>query len=401
VESDGADTNIHAICIEKISFFEGDQLMAQVASSPSKTQKGPASEQPCTSMADVAEGTASKIVKLSNINVHERWRRQLNQPCDVVERLKGCMLVGTYKQVENGRVGSLHILENDVMKCSVDHGSAVLDAKVICPDGVDRVAVVDSIGELSVYNVADYKMVRDTKTKNSGDELLLSCEWSVPHIQHVPRFESARIATSSSSGRISVHQADFLESSESAPSTQLQLLTSWQAHELECWCLSWDWHSESTLYSGADDCKIKRWDMRMDEPTATWTNGKVHSAGVTSIQVSPYASQSHLLLTGSYDEHLLAWDTRMLGSRLHDYHLEGGGVWKVRWHPTRSDLLAIAGMHAGFRVLQFSEADGFMAIASNYSHDSIAYGIDWTESSAIVSCSFYDSLVSEWTLERA
>ncbi len=338
---------------------------------------------------DVAEGTASKIVKLDNFKVVEYWKRRFNEPLDVVERLQGRMLVASYKQEDNGRIGSIHVLDKDEIVCSVVHGSAVLDAKSIVVEKVDRIAVADSNGHLSIYQLHDSQLSKQTSICVELDELILSCEWSIPHI-NLPEVSvsEGKIATSSSGGKINIHDI----------SNQLKLLCSWKAHDLECWCVSWDWHSDgNVLYSGADDCIIKRWDLRaVDQGLPTWTNSRAHSGGVTSVQVSPYTP--HVLLTGSYDEHLLSWDTRMLKGPTHSHHLEGGGVWKVRWHPTRLDLLAVAGMHSGFRVLRWNESSGFSTLASNYSHDSIAYGIDWTQDDTIVSCSFYDCMASEWTI---
>ena len=65
------------------------------------------------------------------------------------------------------------------------------------------------------------------------------------------------------------------------------------------------------LYSGADDCTFKSWDSRVpdsDGAAALFSNRKTHTAGVTTISSHPTAE--HLLLTGSYDEHIRCWDSR-------------------------------------------------------------------------------------------
>ena len=39
----------------------------------------------------------------------------------------------------------------------------------------------------------------------------------------------------------------------------------WEGHDMEAWIASWDCHDRETLYSGADDGVLKRWDMRSPE----------------------------------------------------------------------------------------------------------------------------------------
>ena len=41
-------------------------------------------------------------------------------------------------------------------------------------------------------------------------------------------------------------------------------------------------------------------------------------------------------------------------------HRVGGGVWRVKWHPTRTDVLAVAAMHNGMHVLR--AGTGFASI---------------------------------------
>lgn len=88
-------------------------------------------------------------------------------------------------------------------------------------------------------------------------------------------------------------------------------LQRWQGHDLEAWAAAGDLWNPSVIYSGGDDCAFKAWDTRQEcsESGAVWVNRKTHTAGVCCIASSPY--QEHVVCTGSYDEKVRLWDTRM------------------------------------------------------------------------------------------
>ncbi len=88
--------------------------------------------------------------------------------------------------------------------------------------------------------------------------------------------------------------------------------------------------------------------------------------GVTTIQQSPF--QENLVAIGrfeqhfisflneecSYDEYLTLWDTRLLKNPLMKLGL-GGGVWRLKWHPTSPKYIAVCLMRAGFGVVEIEE----------------------------------------------
>ena len=152
----------------------------------------------------------------------------------------------------------------------------------------------------------------------------------------------------------------------------LRPLATWQAHELEGWSVAFDCNDVHTLYTGADDAILKRWDLRCvgagggdaddeppTDPVATASNRRSHRAGVCCI--SPNPTRPHLVATGSYDETARLWDVRNLRMPVAEAEC-GGGVWRLKWHPEEGGLLLAACMHAGFAVLH---VDGLPADATS------------------------------------
>lgn len=135
----------------------------------------------------------------------------------------------------------------------------------------------------------------------------------------------------------------------------VETLTISNAHSYEAWIAAYNYHSPTLIYSGGDDMLFKGWDTRSSNSSnSPIFSNTAHEAGVTSIQSNPHSP--HILATGSYDEHVRIWDTRYIGcgrrqGLLTEFHVGGGGVWRLKWHPTSSSRLLAACMHDGFRVL--------------------------------------------------
>jgi diphthamide biosynthesis protein 7 len=184
----------------------------------------------------------------------------------------------------------------------------------------------------------------------------------------------------------------------------LAAVRTWQAHAAETWIVACDRWDPARVYSGADDAALRCWDLRTDCSAPCAANSKAHTMGVTTLASSPH--HEHVLASGSYDEAVRVWDTRRLARPLATVPV-GGGVWRLKWHPTEVCTLAAAAMHNGFHVLTFSaEADGAPAWAGapaghmHYTrHASLAYGLDWCQqagSRTLASCSFYDHSLHIW-----
>ncbi|GIL46044.1 hypothetical protein Vafri_3131 [Volvox africanus] len=124
--------------------------------------------------------------------------------------------------------------------------------------------------------------------------MCLSLDWQAAHGGAV-----ARIATSSSAGTLSLLQAT---------NSELSHLCEWKAHDLEAWCTAFHKAEENILFSGADDCYFKAYDIRSDPASPIFSNRRTHAAGVCT--VSPHPKEHHIVATGSYDEHVRIWDMR-------------------------------------------------------------------------------------------
>jgi diphthamide biosynthesis protein 7 len=129
--------------------------------------------------------------------------------------------------------------------------------------------------------------------------------------------------------------------------------------------------------------------------------------GVCCIAQNPL--EGNMLLTGSYDEYLRVWDMRSMAKPVNEKSLNlGGGVWRIKYHPSIADVILAACMHNGFAIVKVGTKDA--TVMETYcKHESLAYGADWqtseveehnTDSSVIATCSFYDRLLRVWKPEN-
>ncbi|ORY45184.1 WD40 repeat-like protein [Rhizoclosmatium globosum] len=255
-------------------------------------------------------------------------------------------------------------------------------------------AVADALGNVTLHTLDNdtKKLNQLTNYNNALDKILcLSIDWS----NRLTSNTTPNIIVSQSNGDLTL-----LELTNSS----LVEKETWNAHGFEAWIAAFDaWQPESVVYSGGDDCILKVWDMRAGTAMERMKSRK-HSAGVCSIQSNPF--REHILATGSYDEHILIWDTRFFKNPLHDHHTEGGGVWRIKWHPKNPLRMLTASMHSGFHVIDYDEdytGSQTVTIYKNEEHGSLAYGADWSYAEPVDgvdhlkgTCSFYDHSFHLW-----
>ena len=231
-----------------------------------------------------------------------------------------------------------------------------------------------------------------------------------------------KIVSSYSDGSVSIHS---FSSSQSDGQSMVEDQR-WDAHTLfgcpsEVWtcgfaasaatgqsALSND--GTNVVISGGDDCTMKLWDVRScctgGGPMAKVSNAEFE-AGVTAVSYHP--TQEHMFAVGSYDEVVRLYDVRNLKSPLGRANV-GGGVWRIRWHPSHNGRMLVGAMHGGCRIVDAGDFENPQIVSKFTKHESMAYGADWlvgeeaegsgnddgAASDYAASCSFYDRRVCLW-----
>ncbi|CAI5694858.1 diphthine methyltransferase isoform X2 [Oreochromis niloticus] len=229
--------------------------------------------------------------------------------------------------------------------------AAILDLKWCHVPVSDRavLGMATATGELQLYTLSrsqegSHSLQSLSSLEVGAERLALSLDWSTGRLDS----SDVRIVCSDSAGCTSV-----LSLAEGALTT----LSQWKAHDFEAWISAFSYWDTQLVYSGGDDCKLKGWDLRIGPSSPTF-------------------------ISKSYDEQVLLWDGRNMRQPLSETPL-GGGVWRLKWHPSHQHLLLAACMHNDFHILHCQQAlegsAGACPIVTSYIlHSSLAYGADWS-----------------------
>lgn len=298
---------------------------------------------------------------------------------------------GTYQIEENPsqelvlptrRKGRIYLFKYDgnteeLSKLDSVETAAILDQKWSEADKKPIVAAANALGEIMLYSLVSDKLalLSSVHLNPEIDNLLtLSIDWNTDA-------SNRQLLASDSKGNISLLQLN---------ETDLNVVTTWQAHSFEAWTCCFDKWNNNIVYSGGDDLSLHVYDTRINIKTMT---NKSHKAGVTSLL--SFENKEHILATGSYDDYLRIFDLRAFKNPLTSVDLKGG-VWRIKPDPVEKDLLLCACMYHNFSIVKISDTNEKVDVVAEYfEHKSICYGSDWcrevfNNQMVMATCSFYD-----------
>uniref|UniRef100_G3NHG3 Diphthamide biosynthesis 7 n=1 Tax=Gasterosteus aculeatus aculeatus TaxID=481459 RepID=G3NHG3_GASAC len=257
------------------------------------------------------------------------------------------------------REGSVHPPLTELQRIDT---AAILDLKwchVPFPGGA-VLGIAAATGELQLHTLSDSqeggrRLHPLCSVEVGAERLALSLDWSTGRMDS----SDVRLVCSDSAGCLSV-----LSLAEGA----LASLSHWKAHDFEAWISAFSYWDTQLVYSGGDDCKLRGWDLRAAPSRPTFTSKR-------------FCPQQPFHCLAPPGRQVLLWDGRNMQRPLGGTPA-GGGVWRLKWHPTDPHLLLAACMHNDFHILHCQQAlgrGGASPVVASYTlHSSLAYGADWS-----------------------
>lgn len=183
-----------------------------------------------------------------------------------------------------------------------------------------------------------------------------------------------------------------------------------KAHDYEVWSTLIDKNDPNIIYSGADDCLLRMWDVRQSDHKKA-NECSLFEGGVCSIILPQRYDQHQTLLPGystnnlicgSYDERIYVLDKRNMKRSVKQSKKLNGGVWKIKLH-TNKNMLLCACMHTGLHIVETDNDLETQLYYDGHGLNNLAYGCDWhplgtDHRDTIASCSFYNHNLRIWNV---
>ena len=305
------------------------------------------------------------------------WRPETNLKNETDGFVLAC---GTYflDKEKNQRLGCLYTLNlNNLNNLTVldtfqFHESGILDMKWL---NENQLLTIDSTNSLKLISFNENKISCSETLHLSNDSIGLTLDQL-----------SNQIITSDTNGFI--HLTNLVEN-------KFELVNSFKAHDYEIWSLLIDRTNSNLVYSGADDCLLKTWDLR---ETKSVSKCNLFQGGVVSIisSNSTNYNENHLIC-GSYDEKIYVLDKRNFKQSIKESSKLNGGVWKIKPNKNKN-LFLCACMHTGVHLVNSDTLESELYY-DKHGLDNLAYGCDWNLSNDfIATCSFYNHNLRIWKL---
>jgi WD40 repeat protein len=290
---------------------------------------------------------------------------------NVSEKLVAC---GMYQLIDEKRIGCIQVYivntENNLLleKCQITT-SGIFDLKW---KNCNMLLAACADGSLSMF---DSKLNLLQSLVPSQTPCFCLALDIVPE-----RYSKPWVATSYSNGTISVFDLN----------TE-QVVTGFLAHvynqtnqPAEVWTVCFQ--NDNLLFSGADDGRLKLWDLRDSSLLSNINSAHNDSAGICSTHLHP--TDDTKLFSGGYDSCINIWDLRNMKYPLKKSKNLNGGIWRIK--PSLNYLLC-ACMRGGFNVIDINTLDVISKYTENEnSWEDLAYGVTWISPTILAGCSFYD-----------
>lgn len=330
------------------------------------------------------------------------------------------IVIGTYalQQSDHRRLGGLHVLhatatataktaaaaleddgEQEYAYClesaSVHESAAVLDVTCVSDQDVCYAACADN-SVIRARALRDDSVVCSKVDEGDGSDTLIL---SLHVIKQDEDGDSLLMATSDSKGMIKLQSVHNNNNDTNNGSEDVEIDRR-KMHDCEAWTTHIMTGSSGTkVLSGGDDGLLTS--FTVNDPQPNFRKRHAHSGvGVTCIGSSP---SPHMFWTGGYDDCLRVWDVRNMKDNVWDVGV-GGGVWRIKFHPSNPNLALVAAMYDGCKVVRLD--DGGLTVVGQYGkdeHESMVYGAEWlhgldnNDSHVAVTASFYDNGVRLWS----